>query len=65
MFPRKLFGLDFLYQNSEAWEREIWTEGVEVSSKGPLSEEKKDKKDLGVSKNYGTPKWMVYDGTPY
>ena len=23
------------------------------------------KKDLGVSKNRGTPKWMVSDGKPY
>ena len=22
-------------------------------------------KDMGVSKNRGTPKWMVYNGTPY
>ena len=23
------------------------------------------KDDMGVSKNRGTPKWMVYDGKPY
>ena len=24
-----------------------------------------DKKDMGVSKNNGIPKWMVYNGKPY
>ena len=26
---------------------------------------KKDAMHLGVSKNRGTPKWMVYNGKPY
>ena len=26
---------------------------------------KREKKHMGVSKNRGTPKWMVYNGKPY
>ena len=45
-------------QLSENQLRRVW----EVPERWRLNGEKPD---VGVSKNMGTPKWMVYNGKPY
>ena len=42
---------------------------MSLKTKGPFAATndyfKKTERHMGVSKNNGTPKWMVYKGNPY